>query len=70
MRACLAKLRCESTAFDESSVLSGGGEERRAVDFFPEIEASLVPVLSDVCEIVRDDGPDYVHYTGSLPFGD
>lgn len=40
----LAKSSGQRTGFDKSAVLVGNGEETGAVDFLPEVEASLVPV--------------------------
>ena len=33
-------------------------EDAHTVRFFPEIESSLIPVLSDVTKIVENDGPN------------
>ena len=45
---------------NESTVGGSDGEERRAVNLFPEIEAGLVPVLGSVSKVVLHDGPDDV----------
>jgi len=50
----------ELCPFGQSSVLVLHGEEAGALDFFPEVEASAVPVLADVGKVVGDDGPDYL----------
>ena len=44
----------------ESSLLVLESEVGGAEDFFPEIETGLVPVLTDIAQVVGDDGPDYV----------
>ena len=54
----LADLSSEGGAFDQSAVLYGDGEEARAVDFFPEVEAGLVPILHHIGEVIADDGPE------------
>ena len=45
---------------DLTSVLCGSGEERSALDLFPEVKTSVVPVLSDVVDIVADNGPNVI----------
>lgn len=46
------------SALNQRSVLSEDREERCAADFFPKIVTGLVPILSDIVEVVADDGPD------------
>lgn len=43
--ASLSQLGSESTAFDQSAVLVLGGEERRALYLFPEVESGGVPSI-------------------------
>ena len=45
---CLSNLLGECAAFYQSTVLNGDGEEWRAVDFLPKVEAGLIPILSYV----------------------
>lgn len=47
----------ELSTFGEGSVLILDGKEASSLGFFPEIKSSLVPVLSDVRQIVRNYGP-------------
>jgi hypothetical protein len=58
--ARLSKLSGKVAALDQSTVLDSGGEEGRAVNLFPQIKSGVVPVLSDIRQIVLDDGPDDV----------
>lgn len=46
--ARLSKLSGKAVALNKSTVLHSSGEEGRAVDFFPQVEGSLVPVLGDI----------------------
>lgn len=46
--ARLSKLSGEIIALNESTVLHSSGEEGRAVDLLPQVEGSLVPVLSHI----------------------
>jgi hypothetical protein len=55
--ACHTEMLGELGAFDEGSVLILDGEEAGSLGFFPEVESSLVPVLSDVRQIVRNYWP-------------
>lgn len=48
------------TTLNHRSVLHGSRKEGRAIDFFPEIESGVVPVLRDIGEIVGYNGPDQV----------
>lgn len=43
-----------------TSVLGGSGEERSTLDLFPQVKTGLVPVLSDVIDIVADNGPNVI----------
>lgn len=43
-----------------TSVLGGSGKERSTLDLFPQVEASLVPVLCDVVDIIADNRPDAI----------
>jgi hypothetical protein len=45
-------------------MLDSSGKEGRAIDFFPEIESGVIPVLSDIGEIIGDNGPDEVGSNG------
>lgn len=56
----------ERAAFDERAVLRRGREETRALDFLPQVEAGLVPVLRDVLQVVADNGPDDVGSCGAI----
>lgn len=51
-------------------MLDSDSEERRAVDFLPEIEPGLVPVRGDVVEVDLDEGPDGVGGVGGVAFAD
>ena len=43
--ARLSKKCGKSAAFNESTVLSCDGEEARAINFFPQVEAGIVPTM-------------------------
>lgn len=67
--ARLSKLRSKVAALDQSTVLNSGGEERRTVDLFPQVKASLVPVLSDIRQVILNNGPDDVVDGGGVAIG-
>jgi len=67
--ARLAKLSGKIVTLDQSTVLDSGGEEGRAVDFLPEIEPGLVPVLGHIRQIVLNDRPDDVVDGGGVAIG-
>jgi hypothetical protein len=56
--ARLAKLASEAATLDECTILNSCREEGRRVDFLPQVEACLVPILSDVREIILNNWPD------------
>lgn len=45
-------------------MLASDGEERASVHFLPKVKSSLVPILSDVVEVVADNRPDNVFCSG------
>jgi len=58
--ARLSKLSGKVVALYQSTVLNSGGEEGRAVNFFPKVKSSLIPVLGHVRQIILDDRPNDV----------
>ena len=59
----------ESGALSKSTLSRGQGEEGRAVDLLPQIEAGLVPVADGVAKVLLDDGPDNVESLGLVAVG-
>ena len=56
--ASLPQSFSKGLSLDESLVLHGGGKERSRVDFLPQVESSLVPVLAHIREIIPQNRPD------------
>lgn len=57
-RASDAKIMSQLSSLGKSSVLVLDGEETGALCFFPKVEASLIPVLSYIRQVILDNWPD------------
>lgn len=57
-RAGLPEGLRELCTFDESAMLILDGEEAGSIYLFPEVESGLVPILSDIRQIIGDYRPD------------
>lgn len=59
--ASLPQSFSEGLSLDESLVLHSSGKKRSSVDFLPQVESSLVPVLAHVREIIPHNRPDVLN---------
>jgi hypothetical protein len=65
----LSELGGKVATLHQSTILDSGGEEGRAVDLFPEVKASLVPVLGDIRQVILNNGPDDVVDSSGVAIG-
>lgn len=55
-------------SLDKSLVLHGSSKERSPIDFLPQIESSLIPVLVHIRQIVPQNRPDILHSLSRWPY--